>query len=78
MSEGWPAQIVKETGVMGSDAAAEASHVAGKVSEAAKDSAHAVQGAVTGVCQCPPLPPPSRQLKSISPPTLSLVFPAHL
>ena len=49
MSEGWPAQVVKETGVMGSDAAAEASHVAGKASEAVKGSAHAVQGVVTGV-----------------------------
>lgn len=47
---------------METDAAAEASHVAGKASDAVKDSAHAVQGAVSGVCQLRPLifcaPPP--------------------
>ena len=48
MSEAWPAQVVKESGVMETDAAAEASHVAGKASDAVKDSAHAVQGAFSG------------------------------
>ena len=92
MSEGWPAQVVKETGVLGSDAAAEASHVAGKASEAVKGSAHAVQGTVTGVRHRlapsipllhpppppPPPPPPLRQPNSICCRTLSLVFPSHL
>ncbi len=77
MSEGWPAQVVNESGVMESDAAAEASQVAGKVSEAVKSSAHAVQGAVAGVCQCPRSPPP-RQPKSNSPPAQSLTFCFHL
>ncbi len=77
MSEGWPAQVVNESGVMESDAAAEASQVAGKVSEAVKGSAHAVQGAVAGVCQCPRSPPP-RQPKSNSPPAQSLTFCFHL
>ncbi len=63
MSEGWPAQVVNESGVMESDAAAEASQVAGKVSEAVKGSAHAVQGAVAGVCQCPRSPPPPQATK---------------
>lgn len=67
MSEAWPAQVVKESGVMESDAAAEASHVAGKVSEAVKGSAHAVQGAVTGVCQHPH-PLPASHNKSFLPP----------
>ncbi len=75
MSEAWPAQVVKESGVMESDAAAEASHVAGKVSEAVKGSAHAVQGAVTGVHH---RPAPPRQPKSICCPTPSFVFPSHL
>ena len=82
MSEGWPAQVVKETGVLGSDAAAEASHVAGKASEAVKGSAHAVQGTVTGVRHrlapsipppppppSPPPPPPSaNQIQSVAAP----------
>ncbi len=82
MSEGWPAQVVKETGVLGSDAAAEASHVAGKASEAVKGSAHAVQGTVTGVRHrlapsipllhspppSPPPPPSANQIQSVAAP----------
>ncbi len=79
MSEGWPAQVVKETGVLGSDAAAEASHVAGKASEAVKGSAHAVQGTVTGVRHRlapsipllhprPPPPPSANQIQSVAAP----------
>ena len=78
MSEAWPAQVVQKTGVVESDAAAEASHVAGKASDAVKGAAHAVQGAVIGVRQPPPPPTPPKHSKPISPPTLSFVLPCNL
>ncbi len=42
-------QVVKDSGVMDTAAAAEASHLAGKVSEAAKGAAQTVQGATSVV-----------------------------
>ena len=75
MSEAWPAQVVKESGEMESDAAAEASHVAGKASEAVTGSAHAVQGAVSGVCQ---LPPPHSSVAPPANPNQSLAQPRPL
>lgn len=45
----WVGQAVQDSGVMESEAAAEASHVAGKVTGAAQGAAQAVRGAVSGV-----------------------------
>ena len=43
-------QAVEDSGVMDSTAMAEASQVASKVSEAVKEAAHTVQGAMSVVC----------------------------
>lgn len=77
----WVGQAVQDSGVMESEAAAEASHVAGKVTGAAQGAAQAVRGAVSGVgllsLQLISFSPPPVRPSSTSPPLSKTPFAPH-